>query len=50
MPGAPETYRSRDLEKSHLQVRQAVDIWSMGCIFSEVATWVTEGYSIVREY
>lgn len=48
--GAPESYRSTDLERSPLQVLQSVDIWSMGCIFSEVATWVTEGYLKVLEY
>ncbi|KAL8706255.1 MAG: hypothetical protein Q9201_000692 [Fulgogasparrea decipioides] len=47
---APESYRSTDLERSRLQVPQNVDIWSMGCIFSEIATWVTEGYPKVLEY
>ena len=48
--GAPETHRSTDLEKRHLQARQRVDIWSMGCILSEVVTWVTEGWKKLTEY
>ncbi|KAL8726824.1 MAG: hypothetical protein Q9166_006440 [cf. Caloplaca sp. 2 TL-2023] len=50
LQGAPESYRGINLEKSRLQVLQNVDIWSMGCIFSEVATWVIEGYPKVLEY
>ncbi len=28
------------METSHLDIKQAVDIWSLGCVFSEVAVWV----------
>ena len=48
--GAPETYRSTDLQTSHLQVTQSVDIWSVGCVLSEVVTWVTEGSTKLQEY
>lgn len=51
--GAPETHRSSDSEqsqRSHLQVPQNADVWSMGCILSEVITWVTEGQNKLREY
>ena len=48
--GAPETYRSGSLRQCHLQVRQSIDIWSMGCVLSEVAAWVTDGWKKVVEY
>ena len=36
--GAPETCRmDRALEGENLQVKQEVDIWSMGCVYSEVS-------------
>ncbi|KAL9036137.1 MAG: hypothetical protein Q9180_004472 [Flavoplaca navasiana] len=38
------------LEKRHLLVPQSADIWSMGCVYSEVATWVTEGSAKLLEY
>ena len=50
LPGAPETHRGRDLQTLHLQVPQSADIWSMGCVSSEVATWVCEGYPKLLEY
>ncbi|KAL8894790.1 MAG: hypothetical protein Q9192_004050, partial [Flavoplaca navasiana] len=48
--GAPETYRSRNSENCHLQVDRSADIWSMGCVLSEVATWVTRGSPKLVEY
>ncbi|KAL8653142.1 MAG: hypothetical protein Q9226_003967 [Calogaya cf. arnoldii] len=39
-----------DTERCHLQVPQSADIWSMGCVISEVATWVTEGCPKLFEY
>lgn len=49
--GAPETYRANaKIEKSRLKVRQDVDIWSIGCVYSEVATWVDQGWNKVVEY
>ena len=36
--GAPETCRlDRALETENLEVKQEVDIWSMGCVYSEVS-------------
>ena len=36
--GAPETCRvDRALEGVHLEVKQGADIWSMGCVYSEVS-------------
>jgi hypothetical protein len=29
---------------------QAADIWSLGCIYSEAAVWIADGYSGVVEY
>lgn len=49
--GAPETYRSHEgTESSHLQVTPAVDIWSIGCIFSEASVWAHYGWRRVAEY
>ena len=49
--GAPETRRANvKIEKSRLKIRQDVDIWSMGCVYSEVATWVDQGWNKVAEY
>ena len=48
--GAPETHRGRDLQTYHLQVPQEADIWSMGCVLSEVATWISMGKPKLREY
>lgn len=49
-PGAPEAYRSTASERARLQVPQNVELWSIGCIISEVATWITEGMPKVLEY
>lgn len=36
--GAPETCRmDRAIESLDLEVKQEVDIWSMGCVYSEVS-------------
>ena len=49
--GAPETYRANaQIEKRRLKVKQDVDIWSIGCVYSEVATWVDQGWNKVVEY
>ena len=49
-PGAPETFRYSDIETLPLQVGQKVDVWSLGCILSEVATWVVHDWQRVQEY
>ena len=33
-----------------VQVRQSVDVWSAGCVFSEVAVWSRFGWNRLREY
>ena len=49
--GAPETFRShKDTESTPLQVTQAVDIWSLGCVFSELSVWAHYGWKRVVEY
>ena len=49
--GAPETQRANSkIEQCKLKIRQDVDIWSMGCVYSEVATWVDQGWNKVVEY
>ena len=49
--GAPETYRSHEgSDSAPLQVTKAVDMWSIGCVFSEVAVWAHHGWKRVVEY
>ena len=48
--GAPETFRFDGSEEITLRVGQGVDIWSLGCIFSEVATWMNYDWQVVEEY
>ena len=49
--GAPETFRSHvETESSPLQVTKAVDMWSIGCVFSEVSVWAHHGWRRVDEY
>ena len=38
------------MESAPLQVTKAVDIWSIGCVFSEVAVWAHHGWKRVEEY
>jgi hypothetical protein len=49
--GAPESYRPRsDISDWDLDVKQHVDVWSLGCVYSEANTWVVRGYSRLQEY
>ena len=48
--GAPETFRCSDVERIPLRVGRQVDLWSLGCVFSEVAVWIGGGISMVKEY
>ena len=51
MPGAPECFRlGAAIERKSINVKQSVDIWSLGCVFSEVATWVVCNWKNVIEY
>ena len=49
--GAPECYRADgDIERVRFQVSQNVDIWSLGCVFSEAAVWLVYGKGVLLEY
>ncbi|KAG8531140.1 uncharacterized protein KY384_004498 [Bacidia gigantensis] len=39
-----------NVENSTLQVKQDVDIWSIGCVISEVVTWGSQGWDKVVDY
>jgi hypothetical protein len=49
--GAPECSRP-DLitQKAKLKVKQNIDTWSLGCVFSEVIRWLAQGHVGVFEY
>jgi hypothetical protein len=36
--------------RSSTKISQAVDIWSLGCIYSEAAMWIADGYKGVVDY
>lgn len=38
------------MERSQIHVKQAVDVWSLGCVFSEVAVWVVHGKDRLEAY
>ena len=49
--GAPECYRADgDIERVRFQVNRNVDIWSLGCVFSEAAVWLVYGKGQLLEY
>ena len=49
--GAPECYRANgEIERVRFQVSQKVDIWSLGCLFSEAAVWLVYGKGQLLEY
>lgn len=49
--GAPECYRADgDTERIRFPVPQVVDIWSLGCVFSEAAVWLVYGKDFLPEY
>ena len=49
--GAPETFRShKDIDSTPLKVTQDVDVWSLGCVFSETSVWAHYGWRRVAEY
>jgi hypothetical protein len=51
LPGAPECCRTDDiLWKSNIEVKQNVDVWSLGAVFSEAAVWLVENFEGVDEY
>ena len=48
--GAPETARKPWAHRWHLDVTRLVDIWSIGCIFSEALTWSVLGLVYLDAY
>ena len=49
--GAPECYApSSFTERRRNRVKRSVDIWSLGCIYSEAAVWTVHGFDGVRRY
>lgn len=49
--GAPEAHRiDRAAGDVQVNVSKRVDIWSLGCIYSEVATWIGHGLPRVEQY
>ncbi|KAF2789518.1 hypothetical protein K505DRAFT_365536 [Melanomma pulvis-pyrius CBS 109.77] len=48
MWSAPECGGSSD-GKIRVPVSQKIDVWSLGCIISEIATWVILGFSGIRK-
>ncbi len=49
--GAPECYRGDESEHGMTRnIGQAVDIWSLGCVFSEVAQWIAHGKKGLHQY
>ncbi|KAG7110106.1 hypothetical protein HYQ44_011269 [Verticillium longisporum] len=43
------TYRSPEADMPHSDITSAVDIWSLGCMFLEFATWQLLGWDAVEE-
>lgn len=49
--GAPECYRwDPHTERARLDVEPSIDIWSLGCVFSEAAVWVVSGMDGLQRY
>ncbi|KIX03656.1 uncharacterized protein Z518_07209 [Rhinocladiella mackenziei CBS 650.93] len=49
--GAPECYQGDDSHYSPKRaIGQSVDIWSLGCVFSEVAQWIAQGKEGLDKY
>lgn len=49
--GSPECYRAdHKFSTGRLVVTRKVDVWSIGCIFSEVAVWIVRGRKALRDY
>ncbi|KAG8534333.1 uncharacterized protein KY384_001177 [Bacidia gigantensis] len=47
--GAPELFHKNDDEIT-VRVGRHVDLWSLGCIFSEIGVWIDGGWPGVQEY
>ncbi|KAI9793927.1 MAG: hypothetical protein M1816_007179 [Peltula sp. TS41687] len=49
--GAPECYRyDSSIAKGYLHVSPKVDIWSLGCVFSEAAVWLGYGWTGLENF
>ncbi|KAF8850604.1 hypothetical protein BDZ45DRAFT_186822 [Acephala macrosclerotiorum] len=49
--GAPEYSKIVPGAKLHdFHPKQSADIWSLGCVFSEAATWIVSGYEGTQRY
>jgi len=48
--GSPECYRQELSDRSKLTVKQSFDVWSLGCVFSESATWLVLGCDNLYSY
>lgn len=49
--GAPECYRGSSIERAiSLKITSKCDIWSLGAIFSEAASWMVGGFGGLQEY
>lgn len=50
---APERYTRDNLDSivgSHTKLTWEADIWSLGCIYSEAAVWIADGYKGLLDY
>jgi serine/threonine protein kinase len=48
--GYTRTYRAPECDISNDQVSPAYDIWSLGCVFLEIATWIVTGSAGLRNF
>ncbi|CZR62093.1 uncharacterized protein PAC_11990 [Phialocephala subalpina] len=49
--GAPECHRGdRRTQNNTIKIEQSVDMWSLGCVFSEAAVWIANGYDELLKY
>ncbi|KIW14937.1 hypothetical protein PV08_07724 [Exophiala spinifera] len=49
--GAPECYRGDESQhQTTRHIGQAVDIWSLGCVYSEFAHWIAQGKLGLQKY
>ncbi|KAL8996225.1 MAG: hypothetical protein Q9169_004203 [Polycauliona sp. 2 TL-2023] len=49
--GAPDCFRPDNaMAREPLAVEQSIDVWSLGCVLSETATWVAGHWDYVEEY
>jgi len=48
--GYTRTYRAPECDISNDQVSPAYDIWSLGCVFTEAATWIVTGSAGLQNF